>query len=354
MRTAERFIWLRRRTGSGMPSVGLVVATLLVLIGGPVVRHVWACESTTLRDAAFNEPRDVHRLCVVGKAGDSSTRNLRDQLASWLRTAGPSLNLELTAVPVEEPNVPWTEYGIPSAPPAWPVVVLAGRRTYDRKSFFIDHWEPGPTAAELELLRRSPAREVIRQEVGRRLALLLYVPGTDAGAGRAAKVLEATIAAWAKKEPAGLEMARVDRSDPNERLLLSFIGVRPSGPDWVAVVFGRGKLMPPLQGPEITETRLDELIQPLVGECTCMRSPRSMGVDLLMLWDEALDKAVVKLRTDDVSPGQGPGRSAVAVALSAAPGRPVLGSALWTFGAIALFVVAAMAIVLLRRLQRVP
>jgi hypothetical protein len=323
-----------------------------VLIGGSVVASVRACESATLRDAAFNEPRDVHRLCVIGKANHLATRTLHDQLASWLKSSGAGLNLELMAAWVDDPNAAWAEYGIPSAPPTCPVVVLAGRRTFDRKSFFVDHWELGPTAAELELLRRSPAREVIRREVGRRLALLLYVPGTDDGAGRAAKVLEATIATWAKKEPAGLKVVRVDRSDPNERLLLSFIGVRQAGPDWVAAVFGRGKLTPPLQGTEITESRLDDLIQPLVGECTCMRPPASMGVDLLMLWDDVLDKAVVKLRTDSAPPKEGRSRPASTDMKGTAPERRVLRSTLWTFGAVAVLVAAVVVVVLLRRSQR--
>ena len=343
----------RRKTRLGLsgPPVsvrGLVVG-LTALAVGDAVRLVCACD-TTVRDAAYEDPRDVHRLCVMGKSGDPSTRHLGEELVNWLGSAGSGLNLELIHVSVDDPNARWTDYGIPSAPPSWPVVVLAGRRTLDRTSFFIDHWEPGPTDAELERLRTSPARERIRQEVGRRLALLLYVRGTDPTAGAAEKVLESTVNAWGKKEPAGLEIVRVDRADQRERLLLSFIGAPPSGPDWVAVVFGRGKLMPPLQGPEITESRLDELLQALVGECTCLRSPASMGVDLLMLWDEALDRRVVKLRTlDDPQTSRSADR-VVGRVENGGTGDRLLRRTLRTLGAVSLLVGVITAVVLVRRL----
>lgn len=307
-----------------------------------------ACETATVRDAAYTEPRNVHLLCVIGKTGDSAVHDVRHRLATWLKSSGVGLNLELTTISADDPNVRWSDYGLPSAPPSSPVVVLAGRRTLERKTFFIDHWEPAPSVAELEELKASPIRDAIRQEVGRRLALLLHVRGTEDGPGEAEKAIEATAAAWSKKEPTGVGVVRVDRTDRRERLLLSFMGVRERGPDWVAVVFGRGKLTPPLQGSEITEDRLNELLAPLVGECTCLRSPASMGVDLLMPWDAEADKSVVKVRTgDEPDKGTATRRQDPTVAASAT-GYGVLRSSVWTM--LALFVtVCVVAAVVFRR-----
>lgn len=314
-----------------------------------------ACETGTLRDAAYDEPRDTHRLCVISKRDDPNALDIARRLDTWLNEAGQGLNLEVTSVPVDDPNLRWADCGIPSAPPSCPVVVLAGRRTFDRKSFFIDHWEPAPTQTDLDLLRTSPLRRTIQQEVGRYLALLLYVPGQGPGSdpNSVRHVLESVTQAWAKKVPVGLKIIEADRADPQERLLLSFAGVRPVGPDWVAVVFGKGKLTPPLSGSEITEARLNDLIQPLVGECTCMRSPASLGVDLPMVWNSTTDQSVVRLRTLWSPTTQTAATQPVAATGSPPLSHLLLKRTLYTLAPLAILVILVSAI-LARRRTRMP
>jgi len=331
---------------------GSILLTVGLVRGALFPASAAACYDLTVRDAAFGVPRDVHHLCVMAPADDPAGQALHDQLADWFETRGASLNVELVNVVADDPAVRWDEYGIPSAPPSLPVVVLAGSRYMERRGFYIDHWEPGPTADDFEAIRTSPARERIRSEVVRRLAVLLYVPGTDAGAGGAEGVLDAVVKRWSRRLPLGLSIVRVDRADDRERVLLSFIGAGEAGPDWVAVVFGRGKIMPPLEGADITEARLDELITLVAGECTCLRPPSALGVDIPMMWDEKNDAAVIPLRT-------GVGNARLPWDDSAEFGTPsvqrrTLVAAAWTIGALVLAVgLGTVATILLRNRERV-
>ena len=308
-----------------------------------------ACEYGCVRDAAFEEPRDVHRLCVIGNAEDPIARAIHERLAAWLASSAAGLNVELCRLNADDPQVKWEEYGLPSAPSSLPVVALWGRRTLERTNFFIDHWEPAPTEQELEALKSSPAREAIRQKVGRQLALLLYVPGTDVNAGRAQKVIDTVVKTWAAKQPVGLAVVRANRADQRERLLLSFAGIKPTGPDWVAAVFGRGKFLPSLEGPAITEAALNELIDPLMGECTCLRSASSLGVDIPLIWDKGLDELVVRLRTggDDAPP-----KVAASDVLAQSAGRHPWVTTVWT-SAVLVAAVALAAAMMWRKSRQV-
>jgi hypothetical protein len=258
-----------------------------------------ACDDLTVRDAAFTEPRDVHCLYVLASGGDAAAKATLEGLHRWLQDSAPDLNVEAIGVSADAPELSWKEMGIPSAPPSLPVVILTGRMALERRSFLVDHWEPGPGPADLEILQTSPVREVLRRELGRRLAVLLHVRGTGPDREAADKAIEATAHKWSRNERLGVSVARLDRADERERTLLSFAGIGKEGPEWLAVVFGRGKILPPILGKEITEERIDEDLAQLVEECTCLRSASSLGVDLPLLWEEKLDEAVLPLRAAD-------------------------------------------------------
>jgi hypothetical protein len=292
------------------------------------VPQAQACFDLTVRDAAFQEPRDMHLLGVMAAADDPAGEEIFLRLEQWLNGSGENLNIELYRVDIGSPDTPWGDYGIPSAPPELPVVVLAGKGSASlrRPNFVVDHWEPGPTGQDLEVLKSSPAREKIRGEVGHRLAVLVYVPGNDNPDNSAEDAIESVVRTWLEREPLGVSVVRVNRSDERERLLLSFMGVRRTGPDWVGVVFGQGKLMPPLRGEEITEGNLNALLETLVGECSCLQSPTALGIDLPMDWDEACDESVVALRSSDIVVG------------SVAGSWGILATTLWTLGGLAVLV----------------
>ena len=80
-----------------------------------------ACENA-VRDAGFHGPRDIHRLCLITATDDDAAAAQRQRLADWLAGPAAGLNLELVHLCADDPDVQWTSYGIPSAPPS-----LAGR-----------------------------------------------------------------------------------------------------------------------------------------------------------------------------------------------------------------------------------
>jgi hypothetical protein len=331
------------------PAIGCVV-----LIQAALAFSASACDYLTLRDAAFDERRDLHALCVIGRSEtDIAARQIYDRLAEWLELSAAGINLEPLYLSGDDPDTRWEEFGMPSAPGSMPVVALVGRRAMPRRSWVMDHWEPAPTDEDLAHLKTSTAREAMRGLLGRKLAVLLYIPGTGPSAGAAEGTLDAAVQAWEnkKEEWLGLSVVQVDRADQRERLLLKFTGVKPAGPDWVAVVFGRGKFMPPLEGDAITEARLNEQLEQLIEACTCMRPPASMGVDIPMIWTQALDDTVVRLQTEeDVSavPAEADVLPPTATTESA-PEGPIVARILWTFGGLLAVVLLVTAALLWRR-----
>ena len=259
----------------------------------------WPCD-TTVRGKAFEEVRDVHRLCVIADGPAAQSLASDSQLQQWRSGSGQWFNAELLHLDARDEKIEWLEYGMPSAPADLPVVVLAGLDRASRRRFVIAHWQPGPTPEELDRLTGSPVREAIQREVGKRWAVLLHSPAADGRTSRASDILDATVRAWAEQHPPGVSLVRLDRADPRERLLVSFIGLQPSGPDWVGVVFGRGKLMvPPLEGDGISSESLQMLLSRLTEICSCLQPPSMMGVDIPMTWEPELEKSVVSL----VAPG---------------------------------------------------
>lgn len=318
---------------------------LLLLIAVPSR----ACVDTTVRDAAYAEPRDVYRLTVMAEADDATADATCRRLQEWLTANGDGLNIEVARVDVNDPEVRWIEYGIPSAPPTHPVVVLGRYRVAEMQSLYVDHWEPAPTDDELAQLLSSPAREALQRELGRRLAVLVYIPGTDRTAGRGRTAIAAAVEEWSGRSPLGLAVVEVDRTDDRERLLTSFTGVRRSTSEWVAVVFGRGKFMPPMEGDDITLDGLNQHVAILAEDCTCVRSVSSLGADIPLVWTKAMDEAVVPMKSpNDASTTQPAVIVTSADHASEPAGRSVLSAAAYTFSGLILAALLAGVIVVVR------
>lgn len=270
----------------------VVVVTVAAMLS---LSPVWACDSGTVRDAAFYDRRDVHRLCVIGAREDASAADAHDRLDTWLQTQGKDLNLDIERVNADDDGVHWAKYGIPTVPPRLPVVALVGEFSPGR-SFVIDHWEPAPTEDDLAVLLASPARARLTSAILESWAVILYSPGADEDSRALQAVFDAVEKRWAVEQAPGVSVVRFDRADPRERLLCNFIGIEPSGPDWAGVVFGRGKLLaPPLQGEEISEDHLNQLFQGLAVPCTCLQESLTLGLDIPMAWHEGLDAKVTSL-----------------------------------------------------------
>lgn len=275
----------------------VTLMTLSVVLTGGAAGSVEACDGAAVRDAAFTGPRDIHRLCVMAAQDDTEADRIYRDLAAWLEADGQGLNIELHRADVNDAELDWPkEYGLPGPPPESPVTVLCGYRTIERRAFYIQHWQPGPDQDDLAAMADSPLRERIRREIGSKLAMLLYVKGTGEQAGEAEEIIRKVAREWSAKQPLDVELIELDRADAEESLLLAFSDHGPGGPEWTAVVFGRGKFMPPLAGAEITERVLNQQMEILIGDCACLRSPLSLGVDLPMKWGPNLDEAAIALR----------------------------------------------------------
>lgn len=262
----------------------------LIVAMGIAAVPVWACVDGSVRDAAFQAERDIHRLCVIANTDDPSAADIYARLETWLERFGDELNITLERINADDPGLLWPSLGIPSAPPNMPVVALVGLSPATRHPFVIDHWEPEPTDQDLAVLQTSPAREAIERNVANSWAVLLHSTAVGSDGQSLQGTLDAIIEEWNDKQPSALKSVRLDREDPRERLLCSFIGVTSTGPDWVGVVYGRGKLMaPPLIGAEINQSNLRKLVEGLAMPCTCLQDPTSRGLDIPMQWDDSLD-----------------------------------------------------------------
>ncbi|MCX8035529.1 MAG: hypothetical protein N3D11_00465 [Candidatus Sumerlaeia bacterium] len=251
---------------------------------------------TTVRGKAFEEMRDIHRLIILADENELQNRTIAGQLRSWL--AGPArlFNAELLVLDPRDEKIEWLDYGIPGPPPELPAVALIGRDRARFRSFVIAHWEPAPTGTDLELLTSSPLREAIKRDVVGHWAVLLYAPAAGPSISGTPSVLEEVQALWTEKHPPGITILQFDRTDPREKLLASFIGLEPDGPEWVGIVFGRGKMMiPPLEGEEITTGSLNTLLGKLVEICSCVEPPSMLGVDIPMTWEPTLEPKIVSL-----------------------------------------------------------
>jgi hypothetical protein len=264
---------------------------------------VVACEYL-VRDFAFRTPRDIHNLVLFAHSDDEPSNEIEAKLKAWLEGDGAGLNIEFVRADVDDPEIDWAKYGVPSAPPAVPVVALIGRNYGSGERFLIRHWVPAPSDDDLALLAHSPLRTKLQQRLGKQLAVILYAPNSVEGDGsEVPPSIQEFVSKVAAKSKLAVSILKVDRSDPQEQCLLSFAGIPPEGPAWAGIVFGRGKLMsPPLVGEEITAERLQTLIGQLDEDCSCTKPLPALGVDLPLVWTETLDKHVVRLVEDEGEP----------------------------------------------------
>ena len=269
-------------------SLSIVGVAIWVALGGAS-----ACE-IRVRDSAFRVARDVHRLYVIAEPSDPSAGVATEQLRKWLDDIEGDLNLEVERVDANDPEFDWRSIGIPSAPPRIPVTVLVGRSPGTANSFVIDHWEPSPTADELSGVDSSPVRRRLANQLARDLAVLIYAPLDPSDKDDTINGLLSEIEKRNSDERIGVSAITLDRSDPEETLLCRFMGIRPDRPDMLCVAFGRGKMMiPPLIGDEITADNIHSLLSQIRQACSCSKPLSTMGVDLPLVWSEAIDSTVV-------------------------------------------------------------
>ncbi len=259
------------------------------------VSHAWACNSGTVRDAAFLGRRDQHRLCLIAAKDDPAAEEHFQRMTDWFDAQGERLNVVLERVDPNDPELRWADYGMPSAPPSLPVTVLVGSAVLFRRPFMIDHWKPAPSDEELGRLLTSPALEAAKKPLVDVWAVLVYTKGGD-GFADPTPVLEDFAKRWGEERPPGIALVEMDRKDPAEWLLTTLGELEPDGPPWAGVMFGRGKMMPPfLKGDDLTAAHLEELLAQLIVPCTCLQESLALGLDLPMRWEESLDERFAEL-----------------------------------------------------------
>ncbi|HNR32826.1 MAG TPA: hypothetical protein PKI11_18185 [Candidatus Hydrogenedentes bacterium] len=261
----------------------------------------WACDSGTVRDAAFSRQRDVHRLCVFAAHGDPDGDAIAERLDTWLTARGDAHNLRIERVFPDDPEVTWSDYGIPSRPPRLPATALIGESVPSGNPFVIGGWEPAPE--DFDGLLDSPARETIKAALATHWAVLLHAPelsnqSDTSDTSESEAIIGAACATWAEKQPPGLAVVRLQRDDPRERIVCALARIPPQGPDWLGVVFGKGTLLaPPLTGDDISEDSLNRLLETLATPCTCLHQSVRFGLDLPMLWDDTITERALAMST---------------------------------------------------------
>lgn len=270
---------------------------LIVIAAIAATTFGYACEDVTVGQSLFQIERDTHLLCLIAEEDDPVARPLYDRLTAWRDGPAKDINLAIEWLSPRAGDVLWSDYGMSEAPGDLPQVVLVARHALRRIAFVADTWQPGPTDEDLDLLLDSPLRQALRAELPQSLAAIVYAPG-DAEDGQGLRsTLESVTEEWARGRvtadgvlhaPQPVPLLQLDRDDARERAVTAFSGADQNRDNWVAVFAGRARMMiPPLRGANITPTRLHEQLDKLVGPCTCIESPGSLGVEIPFLWTSA-------------------------------------------------------------------
>lgn len=266
-------------------------STFLVI--GLLTQSAWACNSGTVRDAGFAGPRDTYRLCVFAPESDTDLKAAYTRIEAWLKARGPEFNVQAEWVDSSAPDLEWSKYGLTSAPPQLPVSVLSGFSGQLRRSFVVAHWDPAPTNEELDTFFASPALAEAKKQLVGQWAVVLYAPLAAPN-----PEIEKAVSEWSKKNPPGVTFMPLDRKDPKEKLLTELGEISPESPDWVGILFARGKLKAPmLSGGDLTVDNLMRQLSELTEKCTCLQESSVFGLDLPMNWEKKLDERFAALET---------------------------------------------------------
>ncbi len=251
----------------------------------------WACDTGTVRDAGFHSARDMFRLNVIAPRGDAQGDALYAMVEDRLRGCNGTLNIAPTRI---EPGAAtrWDDYGLDGPPAHFPAATLTGEVRGLRQLLFAGQWNAGLSAEDVAALLDSPLRTRLAEAVLHAWAVLLYSPGPNSPPERAA-IFDRVAKRWAIEQSPGVTLVTFDRNDPRERTLRAFAGLDNDMPDWLGIVFGKGKLLlPPLLGDKLTENGINEQLKRLAVQCTCIEETTVRSVSVPMRWDAALDKQI--------------------------------------------------------------
>lgn len=251
-----------------------------------VLSPAHACDTGTVRDAAFHAKRDNYRLVIAVPQSNEETISQKAALEKWFAEQSAALNVRLDWL---DSNLPDTlmDYGVQASLEELPAAWLCGWHPVRRMPYAVHRWSGIPTVDALEPLRGTPALDKARESLLDHWAVLIFARG--AGQDHA-PVIEAVAKQWTEQHPPGIAVASLDRQDPREALFCAITGIPADGQDWAGVIYAKGKLfLPTLTGADISGEQIDGLLQRLPVPCTCLQQAMAPGLDLPFHWDPNLD-----------------------------------------------------------------
>jgi hypothetical protein len=248
------------------------------------VEGAYACDTGTVRDAAFNSVRDNYWIGMVYESSDTEAQALYDGLAGWLEKQGTALNIQVEHIQPEDAMYLRLRHGVATSPTLLPVAYFTGRHPVEQRPVVFHGWTPSPEVAMLEQMRDNKVLAAIREHSSDFWAVVLYSRGV--GVDKRGEI-EKTGTKWKQNHAPGIApIIEFDRKDPSNRLLCAVAGIKENGEDWAGVVFGKGRLLlPALEGDDITSNELDKLINRITLPCTCLQQDMVLGIDLPMFWE---------------------------------------------------------------------
>lgn len=256
-----------------------VIAASLVCVAA-----VHACDTGTVRDAAFHAQREFFRLGMVFEDEDENARAHYERLAAWFDEHGMELNLRLEQLRPDDAIVLRHGYGLDEPPGTISVTLLAGMHPAIKRPVTFHEWMPTPPLALLEGLKANPVLAAIARETPDYWGLILYAPGNGPSRRRA---VESAVRYWRENHAPGVGLLELDRNDPDNAWFCMVAGIASDGEDWAGVVFAKGKLLlPVLTGEAITQAELGRLLHRLTVPCTCLQQAMTFGLDIPMYWDD--------------------------------------------------------------------
>jgi hypothetical protein len=279
-----------------------LIAILLFLFASPLT----ACDVPVYRYALEQWRPDAYDICVVYveplKPEDRALVDALEALENQANVSVTLLDPHSSLSRKIDPPVPLP----PGTKLPWLVVRSpAGERT-DR-----DVWAGSLQAAAVKGLQNSPVRRAIAKRIlaGETAVFLLLESGRKDRDEAAARSLQNDLLSLnepvkrpgrqtvekAAPPPSAYSMIRVSRNDPCEQVLVQMllqrdIDLADQTEPVVFPVFGRGRVLPPLIGAEITRENLERIGQILTAPCSCNVKRQFPGIDLLMSvdWDGIL------------------------------------------------------------------
>lgn len=163
-----------------------------------------------------------------------------------------------------------------------PLVTLVSPRGKEIANFAADLGE-----GHLRETLQSPARAQIVKELKGKIAVLLVLRSKDQKANeKVLKIVRDGVSRGRRLFEGQIGLVEVDPTDAREEALFRMLGLPRDGKEPVVyAVFGPGKVLgvPPLKGDFTSDDVLD-VVQIVLGPCSCIIEPTVLGEDLLLTW----------------------------------------------------------------------